>query len=95
MRSFVSEMASKTSWARRPSDLRAIIKDHSFALDYRGKIVIKIVTRDKVNLLPGFFANRLAKRRQREKTEALLAIDFETQVNITIGMRLATGIRTK
>ena len=39
MRSFVSAMASKTSWARRPSDLRAIIKDHSFALDYRGKIV--------------------------------------------------------
>ncbi len=40
------EMASKTSWARRPSDLRAIISDHSFALDYRGKIVIKMVARD-------------------------------------------------
>lgn len=30
--------------ANRQSDLRAIIKDHSFALDYRGKIVIKIFT---------------------------------------------------
>lgn len=78
MRSFVSAMASKTSWARRQSDLRAIIKDHSFALDYRGKIVIKIVTRDEVDLPPGFFAHRLTKRRQREKTKALLAINFKT-----------------
>lgn len=54
-----------------------------------------MITRDEINLPPGFFAHRLAKRRQREKTKALLAIDFETQVNITIDMRLATGIRTK
>lgn len=64
-------------------------------LDYRGECVIKIITRDEVNLPPGFFAHRLTKRRQREKTKALLTIDFETQVNITIGMCLATSIRTK
>ena len=54
-----------------------------------------MITRDEINLPPGFFAHRLTKCRQREKTKALLAIDFETQVNIAINMCLAPGIRTK
>lgn len=54
-----------------------------------------MITRDEINLPPGFLAHCLAKRRQRKKTKALLAIDFEAQVDITICTRLATGIRSK
>lgn len=54
-----------------------------------------MVARDKINLPPSFFAHRLAECRQREKAKALIAIDFETQVNVTIGTRVATSIRAK